>query len=402
MDRVEQKEWEYWGYPSEEAILDPRDNSKSELSYVDEFLPRSGMELPDLVELLKTSFINPSLARRDAILIIPGTMYQYFRPTLKRVDTALTLGDYARIRHFLHLQQKLGWTTRELDTAILACSPPRTRPIINKDLLDQLVAIVKLLEITRLERSMLLTFWSPIGVQGDDSLYSRLFLTPHITGIDPIFRADDEGNYLSSGATISQHEIVVLATLGLTNEGLHAIRRGKMIGDELSIAHLTTLYRHSLMAKFLHVTPSVLFQVIGVFGDPFASPTCCLEFLDLWKRMNDARFSFAQLNFILHGIDDPLKPLFPSDLKIKTTIQSLLDGQATHPKIEGTKEEEKAKYKFQEGLMTDLILTTVSGLFSLSNETTMILLLEIQVGGITALTAFRSIDNTLYELKGNF
>lgn len=396
-------EWEYWGYPSEEAILDPRDSSRMGLFYIDEFLPRSGMELPDLAELLKTSFINPTLTRRDAILIFPGAVNQFFRSMLRRVDTGLTLGDYARIRQFMQLQRKLGWSVDEMDRAISACAVPRTRPVVDAQLLEQLVAVVKILEITRLERPVLLTFWSPISVQGEKSLYSRLFLTPHITGIDPIFRPDDEGNYLSSAATISQHEIVVLATLGLTKDGMDTIRRKKRIGDELSLANLGALYRHSVMAKYLRVTPSVLFQAIDILGDPFASPTSCLAFLEFWNRMKAAGVSFAQLNYILRKVDDPLKPLFPSEVKINATIKKLLDGQATRPAITGTSEEQAAQKQFQESLAIDLIITTVATLFGLSYDTARDLLYYTQVDGLIAIRVFQLPDpeNSRKDIKGN-
>lgn len=402
-EEVAVNEWSYWGYSLVEELLDPRGSSKEGLYNIDEFLPRSGMELPDLIELLKTAFINPNLTRRDAILIFAGTEEHGFGSTLKRVDTALTLDDYARIRQFMHLQRKLGWAIDEIDRAISACSIPGTRRVINSLLLEQLVAVVKLLDITSLERPLLLTFWSPISVQGENSLYSRLFLTPHITGIDPIFRPDDEGNYLSTAATISQHEIVVLATLGLTKDGMDTIRRKKMIGDELSLANLSTLYRHSLMAKYLRVTPTILFQVIDIFGDPFANPISCLEFLDLWNRMQAVGVSFAQLNYVLCGIDNPLKPLFPSEMKINKAINTLLEGQAAHPKIVGTKEEEDAKHQFQESLTTDLVFTTVSSLFGLSSDTTNILLSEIEVDNNQAMAVFSSPDpkNTLKAVKGN-
>lgn len=397
-------EWEYWGYPHAEAILDPRDASRSGLFYIDEFLPRSGMELPDLVELLKTEFINPTLARRDAILIFPGRADQFFRSILKRVDTALMLGDYARIRQLMKLQRKLGWSIGEVDRAISASSVPGTRPVVDSQLLEQLVAVLKVLEITGLERPVLLTFWSPISVNGEDSLYHRLFLTPHITGIDSIFRPDDEGNYLSSAATISQHEIVVLASLGLTKEGMDTIRRNKMIGDELSLANLGALYRHAVLAKHLRVTPSVLFKAINILGDPFASPTACLAFLELWNRMKAAGVSFAQLNYILRGEDDPLKPLFPSQLKIDSTIKKLLDGQAAHPTIGGgTEEEQKAQRQFQQSLAIDLIITTVAALFSLSYDTARDLAYYTRVDGASAIEVFQLPDpkNTKRETKGN-
>lgn len=395
-------EWEYWGYPFADAILDPRDASRTGLFYIDEFLPRSGMELPDLLELLKTEFINPTLARRDAILIFPGRADQYFRSILRRVDTAMTLGDYARIRQLMKLQRKLGWSIAEVDRAISACSVPGTRPVVDAQLLERLVAMVKVLEITRLERPVLLTFWSPISVDGEDSLYHRLFLTPHITGIDSVFRPDDEGNYLSSAATISKHEIVVLASLGLTKEGMDTIRTKKKIGDELSLANLGALYRHAVMAKHLCIAPSILFKAIDILGDPFASPTACLAFLELWNRMEAAGVSFAQLNYILRGEDDPLKPLFPSELKITATIKKLLDGQATHPTIGGgTKEEQEAQRQFQQSLAVDLIITTIAALFAVSYDTARDLVYYTRVGGVPAIEVFQLPDpeNTKRETK---
>lgn len=179
---------------------------------------------------------------------------------------------------------------------------------------------------------MLLTFWSPISMQGVDSLYSRLFLTSGASRADPVFHLNEQGYFFSSD-TILQHEPLVMAAVGLTKAGLDAIC-AKLGSKQLSITNLSFLYRHSLMAKFLGVTPTVLLEVINIvehpltndprnpLKNPFVSPASCLEFVEHWKRMGDMGFTFAQLNYVVKGLDDPAHPLALSDEKIKEILKS--------------------------------------------------------------------------------
>jgi hypothetical protein len=59
---------------------------------------------------------------------------------------------------------------------------------IAPEFLHQLVAVRKLLDLTGLPLAKLLTFWSDISTAGEQSLYTRLFLTHNLLGIDKVSR----------------------------------------------------------------------------------------------------------------------------------------------------------------------------------------------------------------------
>lgn len=378
-----QDECKYWGYANVKDLLEGLQFIKSQ------FLPRSAIRFSDLVDLLKTTFINPIaviLSRKPIVIFHKSEKGDQYR-LVHFNGEELTASDYRRMRQFVHLWRRLGWTMYETDQAIAGLSEPQTSPEISPLLLEKLVIVQKLVCLTDLEPTMVLTFWSPISMQGENSLYSRLFLTPGILAIDPTFKLDD-GNRIAP-PKISQHQTLVMASLSLTKEGLDDMT--KAIGsDELSLANLSILYRHALMAKFLDVTPGVLLQSFAVLGDPFTSPASCLHFVELWKRMEGAGFTFAQLNFVLHGVDDPLNPLYLSEQDLLTVVASLSNGLAAYPNIVVTERERQENDVLRQQLETDLFITAISGVLQLSREITRVLLSLIVVERKTALEVLRS------------
>lgn len=408
--------WQYWGYGY-------NDESHEELEFIKKgFLPRAGMHFSDLVELLKTEFLNPKFPRgkaltiflsvhhgfkdlndlahmgeisktlcQDLIKIMTGKPKQSSTPTTPALDhtqiqewveetfnnigklivlndpgdseswqldravlahldgSSLTSNEFLRLQQFVRLWRKMGWTIDETDKAVTGLWHPDAKERQNEDstalitphLLDQLVAVKEIQEITGLELLKVLTFWATISTRGKESLYSRLFLTRSLASIDSIFVADDYGNYFTKDAIISHHKTTIMAALELTKEGLNAIIEKKLMtppgnktGEDtgigvdipLNINTLSTLYRYSLMSKVLHVTPALLLQIEEMFGDFFESATHTLEFLENWKRMEDAGLTFTQLVYAFAGEDDPIKPLGPSKEKTLATIKFLYDG----------------------------------------------------------------------------
>lgn len=401
------EEWEYWGYEDSETVLNLDESTHTGLRFIKaQLLPRSGIKFLDLVNILKTEYINP-FARRltDNAIVIWHSGEQVKRYRLVYLNREpLDISDYTRIRQFIHLWHRIGWTIDETDKAV--CGVMKSAGI-DGDVLGQLASVLKLLEITKLERSLLLTFWSPISMQGADSIYSRLFLTSAATRADPVLKLDQNGCFLAS-AEISQHEPLIMSTLGLTKEGLDALQ-ATLEDDALSIANLSVLYRHSLMAKFLGVTPTVMLEMIEIFGDPFDSPTSCLEFVEHWKRMGNIGFTFAQLNYVLTGVDDPANPLALSEKKIQEIMKLLLEGSAVHPEKDeqgadhGTTATASSIDKLQ--IMgkpgNDLVVTTVSKALRLSIETTKALLTGITIKTTDALMIVISFIDFEMEMQSS-
>ena len=212
---------------------------------------------------------------------------------------------------------------------------------ITPDFLHQLVAVKKLLEQTGLELAKLLTFWANISTNGEKSLYSRLFLTHNLLGIDKVFKADKHGNYLTESAKISEHLPVLMAALRLKADDIMAIAEFRELNDDLTLANVSVLYRHSLLAKVLGIKVTELFEAIELFGDPFKNAYKTLEMLETWGKMEDAGFSFRQLNYLIRNCDDALRPVAPSQKTILQITKTLYDGlnkiEEDHPLIEEEK-----------------------------------------------------------------
>jgi hypothetical protein len=318
------------------------------------------------------------------------------RIRIRHLDgSAVTTEEYDKMHRFIRLWRRIGWTIDELDKAIiglagksvqvseselpveddcsrifdddcecldnnddLKCnenSRPKLVYEITPDFLHQLVAVKKLLELTGLEVIKLLTFWSDISTRGEKSLYKRLFLTHNILSIDKVFEADQNGNYLNKPATISEHMPVLMAALNLKSEEIDCIREFKQIPDELNIGNVSMLYRHSLFAKLLHMKLLELKEIVKLFNDPFTDADISLAFLTLWGKIEDAGFTWCELNYIIRDIDDKDKPLKPNKKTLlqlsKTIYEGLIAVKNDHPDIP---EDENTKAK-EEKSTTDLL-----------------------------------------------
>jgi hypothetical protein len=314
--------------------------------------------------------------------------------------TVLTIDEYDRMQRFIRLWHKLDWTIPETDLALTGTSkshsaagipagatmltgagesvgfemfrsecsdvsdgdegdcaehpehdgdnecPEITRVSENMstDFLHQLVAIRKLLDLTGLPLDKLLSFWADINTAGEKSLYSRLFLTHNIVSIDKVFKSDANGNYLTQVFKVTEHMPVLTAALKLKADDVASIMTFCQLPDALTLANVSTLYRHALLAKTLHVKVADLAEIIGLFGDPFKSAQDTLAFLSDWGKMEDAGFNFRQLNYLIRDHDDPTRPLAPPEKTILVISKALYDGlnaiDHDHPDVPTEKKDE--------------------------------------------------------------
>lgn len=318
---------------------------------------------------------------------------------LKHLDgSALTAEEYDRMQRFIRLWLKLGWSIDETDQALAGlfgkrgqpgggatepgtcrfvgfdafkddcppgdggngdgeCAPcgdgdgslpcpdlPLVEKQISPAFLHQLVAVRKLQEMTGLPLARLLAFWDEIGTAGEKPLYAQLFLTHNLLAIDRVFKPDANGNALTQPAKISEHMSVLMAALKMKTEEIQAIVTLRQLPDALTLANVSALYRHALLAKLLHVKAADLTDVIALFGDPFQSAWATLALLKTWGSMEDAGFTLRQLDYLVRGHDDPLRPLTPSLRIILQVSKTLYDGlngiDRDHPDIASDKKDQ--------------------------------------------------------------
>jgi len=284
---------------------------------------------------------------------------------LQHLDgSSVTVEEYDRMHRFIRLWRKLGWTIDETDKAITGLCIEKTQENtsdehadesslciddnkneckndecdeceeddshndynITTNLIHQLAAVKKLLDKTGLELIKLLTFWNDISIAGENSLYKSLFLKHNVLGIDKIFKADSNGNYLTGNVKITEHIPVVMASLNLSADDIQAIIFAFGLEDKLSISNLSILYRYRLLSKVMGLKIPAFISIIPLFEKVFTDAGDTLKFMKRWARMEDAGFTYQQLNYIIKNFDDEKKPFTPTQKTILQLTKTLYDG----------------------------------------------------------------------------
>ena len=241
-------------------------------------------------------------------------------------SSPLVAKEYDHIHRFIRLWRKLGWTIDETDNAVISLG--NNSFDITPTLIHQLAAVKKLQLQTGLELIKLLCFWTNIPTAGEKSLYKRLFLTHNLLGIDNVFQAVN-GRYLPDPTiNISDHIPVLMAAFNLKAGDIEAIMKYATI-KTLTIENVSLLFRFRSLSKLLGLRVGELISILPVFKDPFTDADSTLLFLEQWKRIEDAGFNYAQLNYIIQGIDDPQKPLGLSRKALLQLAKTLSDGLIT-------------------------------------------------------------------------
>jgi hypothetical protein len=218
--------------------------------------------------------------------------------------------------------------------------PNQPEPVISSEFLHELVALKKLADLTGLEILNLLAFWGTITTAGSPSLYSRLFLTHNLKGIDTVFLADKDQNYLTATPPekLKDHVPILLAAFQLRIKDFNDIVGDETIvagglSAELTLENVSKLYRYVLLGRILSVQPAriaTVFETLGFNGDPhgaFLSAESTLKLLELWNSMADSGFTFAQLRYLFNEKEiTPLNPVGPTEGSILRTTMAIYTG----------------------------------------------------------------------------
>ena len=224
------------------------------LTHVPTFLARSGITYVELVDLLRTHYINPALPQGEAlgaferipvsysvlatlvarnfadpdaqtlkalgdagmtvadlaawaaehfealgklmVLDAPDSACDLTLTRLQHLDgTPLDDADLSRLHRFIRLWRKLDWTAQDLDRALVALQVAEITPTF----LRQLGQIAQLQATLKLSPQEMLSFWGAIPTAGEDALYGKLFLNKAVREIDAAFASVD-GEYLPVAA----------------------------------------------------------------------------------------------------------------------------------------------------------------------------------------------------------
>src|SRR5262249_34070138 len=154
------------------------------------------------------------------------------------------------------------------------------------------------------------TRFTELHEKREDALYQDLFLNRKlIHPLDPAFQLDPGTGDLPAGQTITAHQPVAQAALGLREsdllvfKGLTKASNGNpYINDDLDLANLSFLYRHAWLAKALKFKAEEWKIVLKLFDQDvaaFASPQAGWDFLEKADWLKKASSSVDELNWLI-------------------------------------------------------------------------------------------------------
>ena len=324
-------------YASEELTprleFDPIQNTVGELiTSVPEFLQRTELSYLELIDLLKTRFINPhqrSLTLADKFLKNAELTNQEIRLLIqnnfvsstpeieaKLIKAEITLAqiqalieplrstvivlyaekseceldktliqyldgspltdlDAWKLQRFIRLWRKLGWKMAELDSVLFAFGYSDTIPA---EALQKLSQIQQLQIELNLTFPKLLSFWGNIETQGEKPLYQILFQNKAVFNPpDPHFLLNDAQNELIDASNdpenrqhLAEKQPALLAALRLKSSELEAIIADVQLTDpHLNLTNLSAIYRYGALAKALRMPVQDLITLKKLAGRDF-------------------------------------------------------------------------------------------------------------------------------------
>ncbi|CAE6506463.1 conserved hypothetical protein [Nitrosomonas nitrosa] len=328
---------EFYGYPPdmvERVLIDTQ-----HLSSVPELLYRADLQYTALLEILDSRFVNPG---RTVVLWAPNdadcdlSKYQLRGLTLPFLD---------RLHRYMRLQRKMGWSIFEQDLIIqtLGESDPDQdgQKRITDGLLQKLAHFRKLLETSRLSIEEWLSLWGTINTHGEHSLYLRLFQNKKV--ISPVnedfkdFALSEDLNDLKIAISTSplqvltdSHKSTILAALRINSVELELLSAHGINDGHLTLANLSRLYRHALLARLLRIRIVELlnFQKL-ITINPFVDPEKTSLFIAEVDCVKSSAFKLIQLNYLYLNDPDAAAMLEPDDKQILAVIRTLRSGLQT-------------------------------------------------------------------------
>jgi len=304
---------ELWGYPAGDPSW------TTALAGASEFLDRSGLSFPELLDLLHVSWVNPDwtlgLASPEGESNCDLAQMRLQDATQADPDAAV----YDRARRFVRLWRKLDWSIIDLDKVLIALGAAE----IDNAVIESISNIRRIRDAVRIDLLALLSLWSDVDMKVDRPardtaiipLYDRVFLDRAVITDESSwpFRLDADRNLVSAGDTLSTWTVELQAALGVTAEELDEILEPDMA---LSIPTLSQLYRTVALARALKIAVGDLlayrdlFAQLDLASDPFADDSggfdtgATLRFIEEVQAVQSAGFTADDLLYLLgHDAD---------------------------------------------------------------------------------------------------
>ena len=284
----------------------------ADLTTVRALLDRSGMSFADVQALLVTRFVNPG----GAVTIAPQPGADDACNTATLQANGLTDDVLSRLHVFVRLWRKLGWDVTDVDRAVCTLAADANAPAITNTLLVRLEHLQRLLAQLRITVRQALAVWTPIDTAAPDSLYERLFYDSTVFNPqEEAVRLRADGQELAhAGEPIAGHVAALQAVFRLNATSL-ALLLPKTDGT-LTLANLSVIYRHALLAQQLGLTVENLLIAIDLTGiDPFdaAHTENTLRFVATVSAIQRSAFDLPGLDYLLRQRFSAAAPFVPAD-----------------------------------------------------------------------------------------
>lgn len=338
------KPWRHWGFATRSLtqrywIPDPSNNQDRIATgnwlevlsgRVDVFLQQSGMTYAEMLKLLGTYFVNPTVGDGRAIHIkSTDSDHPDICETAKLRLAGFDLEAAARTVRFVRLARALGWSLRDLDRAVTAFRPTS----LSSAFLTHLSHVERLRAALDVPVPRLLSWWSDLdtafyidhaapGQPRAASLYDQLFRNhASINPPDPAFTE----NAVGLTGTLTEHASTIKAALGLNAVDFALLLA--LLDDTLSLQDLSCLHRHASLARALRLSVREYLTALKLIAvNPFASTTATVTFVETVEKSRDSGFTFAELDYVLRHVSSPESSLVPSDDAIATLLDELRAG----------------------------------------------------------------------------
>ncbi|GHO82383.1 Tc toxin subunit A-related protein [Dictyobacter formicarum] len=322
--------WEFYGYSAAVVLTK---SWEVHIASVPECLDRLGITYLDLVELVKTRFLNPAQSitldfepPQDAIMPDPCDLRNMKLKNLDTTDTFL-----GKLHRFVRLWKKLGWSIRDLDRTMSALGAGD----IDATFIQKLALVTQLQDKLNVPLAQLLSFWSTIDTAGDDALYIKLFLNRAVLKpTDPVYSAfvlNSDGTELQNiGAKLSDFLLVILGALRITAADWALLNATNTLSDDtLNLKNLSILYRYTVLARALGLSIKNLLTLKDLTSkDPFGAhePASTRAFVDFAQKVRQSGFSLAQLDYLYRHHAEPNGGVAPLQEDTNFLIKNLQAG----------------------------------------------------------------------------
>lgn len=296
--------------------------SSGTLQSVRELLNRTGLEYQELLELLDSSFLNPT-----------GENLDFDPVTSCDIDDAtLSFGNndfYINLHKFYRLKGFLGWSTSELDVALSALGAGN----ITSTVIRQLAGLDKLSKRFRIDVEVVASWYGLISTTsyGDNkSYFEKVFLNPAYNSDAAVRFSYSNVIAVASPAPIElvsavgdlnqPNASVVMAALRISSQDLIALIDAEITdGSSMDLSDLSHIYRVATFIRALKISVKDYLTYKSIFGlvpisetSNSQDPDDTLGFLVWFDLIKNLKIKLGDLNFLFNN-DTTTYPLAATD-----------------------------------------------------------------------------------------